>query len=271
MGATKSVATAFTSKVVSFRVIKESDKGSAESPAESTAVVMDDDPRFKRIPKRPEGYLAANSCKMVYRVDNERKVLYFVVSFMPITGVLGGKEVRLERPVEVFIPPGQRTNDQEWIAALMRNLSLHARNGTLPEALADLRDVVSTNGPVHLEWTPTGKQKFHDSTVAAFASMVQALLIGKGYLDEFGRLNPVEKIVAAQAAPHQSEMTGEDETPVMESTDLSVDDVNNSVTAAHAPYGLCKDKLTDGSPCGGVLKFSEGCLVCIGCGASKCS
>jgi ribonucleoside-diphosphate reductase alpha chain len=260
MAATNTKPAKLTGTITAFRVVKEDAEKTQANPTTKPNEV---DPRTKRIDKRPPGYLPSHTCKMEYTCDNERDVLYFTVSFLRVEGVVEGRPVTIERPIEAFIPPGQRTADHEWIAALMRNLSLNARNGILPEALADMRKVVGNRGVVMLHCTPTGKERFHDSVVAAFASMVQGLLRQTGFLDEADRLNPLEAMLAKPAqAPIANVVATE---PVETEAQSPVAEASEET-----PFGRCQEKLADNSRCHGALYKADGCLVCPDCGFSKC-
>jgi hypothetical protein len=109
---------------------------------------LDMDPLRISIEKRPEGEMQAVTEKLVYHTSEGQKSLYLVVSFVSVEGFLDGQRVTVERPLEVFIPAGQNDEAQQWVTAVARVLSLTARDGRLPKALADLRKVTWDKGPV---------------------------------------------------------------------------------------------------------------------------
>lgn len=255
-------------KIVGFRVKP------AVAPPAGPAIVGN--PITKRIPKRPDGFLEGLSCKLRYTGQDGEHVIYFVLAFMPVSGVMGGEAVTIERPAECFIPPGQRSDDQQWIAGLMRVLSKAARNGMFPEALAELREVVSPNGGVQLNWTPDGHNKFHDSLAASVAFMMQQALVTRGFLDEYGRVLPIEKLVqnyaqhAHQPPPANLECVAAEE-PAGAALASAKDGLATPLTATRAagdaPFGRCPKPQCQGQP----LKMMGGCRVCPSCSDSSCS
>lgn len=133
------MAVEINSKIVSYSVKKA---------VEEQAPLADENPLTVRIPSRPEGTLEAVSEKISYVGAEGRKKVYLLVSFMPVEGVLDGKRVVIERPVEFFFPSGQLSSEHQWITATMRSLSLAARGGYVTQAVADLRKVAWDKGLV---------------------------------------------------------------------------------------------------------------------------
>ena len=158
------------------------------------ASVPDVDPMRVSIERRPEGELAAVTEKMVYYTTEGVKSLYLVVSFANVDGIVDGKPVTVERPVEVFIPAGQSDDSQQWITAAARMLSLTARDGRMPKALADLRKVTWDKGPVryghYTKTDGTRVSRSHGSEVAAIAYALQQILFRRGFLDVDGMVVP---------------------------------------------------------------------------------
>src|SRR3978361_2082227 len=99
---------------------------------------------------RAPGELPAIIEKVEYLTQAGKKSLYGAVSFVEVTGRLGGADVTIERPIEFFIPTGQRDESQQWITATMRSLSLAARGGFIARNLQDMRKVSWDRGQVRL-------------------------------------------------------------------------------------------------------------------------
>nr|WKF61092.1 Vitamin B12-dependent ribonucleoside-diphosphate reductase [Paraburkholderia busanensis] len=163
------------------------------SPAprdDDTLADNDQDPLRIAIDHRPKGELPAIIEKVEYLTQAGKKSLYVAVSFIEVTGRLGGEEVTIERPIEFFIPTGQRDESQQWITATMRSLSLAARGGFVARNLQDMRKVSWDRGQVRLgevqrldgHRTP----RWHDSEVAALAFAIQQILHRRGFLDAEG-------------------------------------------------------------------------------------
>lgn len=260
---------AIPGKIVGFRVLRT---GEAKAPQAVEALTLpDEDPRTKPVAHRPEGFLRAYTCKIVYFVYGEKQKLYFMVSFLPVIGRLKGHKVRIERPIEMFIPDSQQDTSAEWIGALMRSLSFHARAGTLPEVLANLREVEGQHGTIQLNSTPSGKNKLHNSVVGAVVSMIQELLMQTGFLDEYGRLNSLDAIQKTQASNTPREVDHGDQIAVEEIEDQTIPEDGTVTPQVQAPFGFCKEKMADGAVCDGVLELRDHCLTCPQCGYSKCS
>jgi len=180
--------------------------------AESASELPDEDPLTKQLPSRPDGDLSAVSSKVEYWSVEGRKTVFLVVSFARVHGRLGGKAVSVMRPVEFFVPAGQRDAGQQWISATMRTLSLAARCGiSVPKVLENMREVVWDNGPVRcgLVTKADGSKapRMHDSEVAAIGFALQEILARQGFLDETGRLAPMDTLLA-QATKCQEEGSG---------------------------------------------------------------
>src|SRR5690625_5876809 len=114
---------------------------------------------------------------------------------MPVQGVLNGKRVIIERPVEFFFPSGQLSSEHQWITATMRSLSLAARGGYVTQAVADLRKVAWDKGLVRCGMNRWEKPMFHDSEVAAIAWSIQQILYRRVFLDQDGNEVPVAELM----------------------------------------------------------------------------
>jgi ribonucleoside-diphosphate reductase alpha chain len=166
-------------------------------------VLADSDPLKLVIEHRPEGELQAISEKITYFTQDGKKSLYVIMSFMPVKGVIDGKEVSVNRPIEVFIPAGQECEAQQWINMAMRSLSLNARSGFMAKALKDMRKVSWDRGPVRCgirtKYDGQVIPMTHDSEVAAIGFALQQILVRKGFLDSDGNQIPARILVANQA------------------------------------------------------------------------
>jgi ribonucleoside-diphosphate reductase alpha chain len=152
------------------------------------------DPLRVAIDHRPKGELPAIIEKVEYLTQAGKKSLYVAVSFMEVTGRLAGEDVTIERPIEFFIPVGQRDESQQWITATMRSLSLAARGGFVARNLQDLRKVSWDRGQVRLgdvqRLDGVRTPRWHDSEVAALAYAIQQILHRRGFLDAEGNQVP---------------------------------------------------------------------------------
>ena len=124
-----------------------------ETPAAQPAAVVDEpyngedrrapadvDPLAVRLDGRPMGDLNAVTTKISYMSFDGNKEVYVSVSFATVEGILNGRKIRVERPIEFFMPAGQRDEGQQWISASMRMLSLMARSGgSVAKALQNMR------------------------------------------------------------------------------------------------------------------------------------
>ena len=188
-------------KIVAFEVVKP-------GAPQAAAPLADDNPLYKRIDSRPPGEMESVCEKVEYHTFRGRQTVYLVTGFMPVEGVVNGKPCVIERPLEFFLPASQNTEDQQWITATMRSLSLAARAGFAAKNLQDLRKVAWDKGLVRCGYvdyeTPDGKKKRvpknHDSEVAAIAWALQQQLYRRGFLDAEGNQRPVEKLVATYQA-----------------------------------------------------------------------
>jgi ribonucleoside-diphosphate reductase alpha chain len=198
--------------IVGFEVVKPAELNNA-------APLIDDNPLCKRIDSRPPGEMESVCEKVEYYTFRGRQTVYLVTGFMPVDGVVNGRPCVIERPLEFFLPASQNTEDQQWITATMRSLSLAARAGFAAKILQDLRKVAWDKGLVrcgHVDYeTPDGKKKRvpknHDSEVATIAWALQQQLYRRGFLDAEGNQRPVETLIANyQARLEQSKAQAPD-------------------------------------------------------------
>ncbi|WP_454736292.1 adenosylcobalamin-dependent ribonucleoside-diphosphate reductase [Cupriavidus necator] len=177
---------------------------SVEAPASPGAAVADDNPLVRPFNSRPVGDLEGVTSKVEYLTYEGHKTVYLTVNFMRVPGVVDGRPVAIERPVEFFMPAGQRSEGQQWITSTMRLLSMVARSGgSVAKALADMRNVVWDKGTVRygtlVRQDGTEVPRFHDSEVAALGYALQRILIKRGFLDAEGGQVPVAALAARLA------------------------------------------------------------------------
>ncbi|SAK62197.1 ribonucleotide reductase system [Caballeronia temeraria] len=180
----------------------------AETPSDSPDPELDLDPLRIAIDHRPKGELPAIIEKVEYLTQAGKKSLYLAVSFIEVTGRIGGEDVTIERPIEFFIPTGQRDESQQWITATMRSISLAARGGFAARTLQDMRKVSWDRGQVRLgdveRLDGHRSPRWHDSEVAALAYAIQQILYRRGFLDAEGNQVPSRVLArkGADRAPH---------------------------------------------------------------------
>jgi len=198
-------------------------------------------------------------------LDPLRIAIDLAVSFMEVTGRVGRADVTIERPIEFFIPTGQRDESQQWITATMRSLSLAARGGFVARNLQDLRKVSWDRGQVRLGDVQRSdghkSPRWHDSEVAALAYAIQQILHRRGFLDTEG--NQVPSRVLAQQRAVSAHLP-------LSSTDEVVDDITPLEPAnAHAgnPHALLPIPGRKCPTCGAnAMIRKDGCDFCTACG-----
>ncbi|WP_341744590.1 adenosylcobalamin-dependent ribonucleoside-diphosphate reductase [Azonexus hydrophilus] len=231
------------------------------APAATVAPVSahDDDPLFKRFAKRPAGELDAKISKIEYGTQTGKKTVYIAVSFQTVSGTINGKQVTIERPIEFFMPAGQKDKSQQWITAHMRSLSLVARTGgSVAEALSDMREVVWDDGPVrcgsYIREDQTEVPRYHESEVAALGYAFQQILHRKGFLDADGGQVPVHVLARDYAAKNNCGGECLEATEAYEQPEQS----DAAVVYSGKP---CKE-------CGAhAVRKIDGCERCESCGA----
>ncbi|MBU6510756.1 MAG: adenosylcobalamin-dependent ribonucleoside-diphosphate reductase [Betaproteobacteria bacterium] len=178
----------------------------AAAPAPEAPVLPDVDPLTRRIEGRPGGDLQAVTSKVSYMTAEGGKTVYLSISFAEVEGLLDGLPIRIERPIEFFMPAGQRDEGQQWIASNMRLLSLVARSGgSVAKSLLNMREVVWDKGPVRcgevIKSDGSRAPRFHQSEVAAIAFALQEMLKRRGFLREDGREQPLQQLAQRQSQP----------------------------------------------------------------------
>ncbi|WP_454764283.1 adenosylcobalamin-dependent ribonucleoside-diphosphate reductase [Cupriavidus campinensis] len=230
----------------------------AAAPVAVSATPADDDPLKHPFNSRPLGDLEGVTSKVEYLTYEGHKTVYLTVNFMRVPGVVDGQLVTIERPLEFFMPAGQRTEGQQWITSTMRLLSLVARSGgPVAKALADMRNVVWDKGTVRygvlVRQDGTEVPRFHDSEVAAISYALQRILIKRGFLEEDGGQAPVAALAARLAARDGGE-------PAVAPAGHG----GRAATAGHNPG------VGTGKPCpecgAHALHKVDGCAKCANCG-----
>jgi ribonucleoside-diphosphate reductase alpha chain len=174
------------------------------------AIQADDDPLRRPIDSRPGGDLEGVTSKVEYFTSEGKKSVYITINFMRVSGTMGGQPVEIHRPVEFFVPAGQRDEGQQWISSNMRLLSRMGRSGgPIEKVLQDMREVVWDKGPVQCGAVvrEDGRQAklWHDSEVAAIGYWMQQMLAKRGFLDAQG--NQVPTAVLSARLSRQLELT----------------------------------------------------------------
>jgi ribonucleoside-diphosphate reductase alpha chain len=227
----------------------------------ATTATPDDDPLTRPFNSRPLGDLEGVTSKVEYLTYEGHKTVYLTVNFMRVSGVIDGKPVTVERPLEFFMPAGQRTEGQQWITSTMRLLSMVARSGgPVAKALADMRNVVWDKGTVRygalVRQDGTEVPRFHDSEVAAISYALQRILIKRGFLDEDGAQVPAAAL-AARLAGRDAFQAGE---PAL----ALAGNPTRPAPAGHNPG------VGTGKPCpecgAHALHKVDGCAKCANCG-----
>lgn len=223
------------------------------------ASVAEDDPLLKRFQARPEGDLESITSKIEYYNAEGKQSAYLSISFMWVKGAIEGTAVEVERPVEFFMPAGQKTEGQQWITASMRLLSIVARSGgSVAKALANLRETVWDKGPVRCGHIvrEDGVQipRYHDSEVSALAFALQRMLAKRGFLDADGNQVPVRVLSQAYARRNGGS---------------EIVQTNDEQSTQERPFygvGLGKKCPTCGAH---EMHKIDGCLKCVNCGEAE--
>jgi ribonucleoside-diphosphate reductase alpha chain len=176
-----------------------------DAPLPAQCPSTDVDPLTVALNSRPSGDLESITRKLEYSTFEGKKVVYVSVSFVEVEGVINGERVKIERPVEVFIPAGQKHDGQQWQESTMRGLSYACRKGYVADLLSEMREVSWDKGSVRSGWISkedgTKKPRFHDSETAAIAFGIQEILAKRGFLD--ADFNPVPaRVLASRYANH---------------------------------------------------------------------
>ncbi|WP_213304455.1 adenosylcobalamin-dependent ribonucleoside-diphosphate reductase [Paraburkholderia sacchari] len=234
------------------------------------------DPLRVAIDHRPKGELPAVIEKIEYLTQTGKVSLYVAVSFLEVTGQVGGESVTIERPIEFFIPVGQRDESQQWITATMRSLSLAARGGFVARNLQDLRKVSWDRGQVRYGHTQrldgTRTPRWHDSEVAAIAYAIQQILHRRGFLDAEGRQVP-SRLLAQRRTEAAAFSSGSSASAAIDEADAAAragDQVLDGPNALPGDAALAAPHAMLGRKCGScganAVIRRDGCDFCTACG-----
>ncbi|MBV8260329.1 MAG: adenosylcobalamin-dependent ribonucleoside-diphosphate reductase [Paraburkholderia sp.] len=246
----------------------------AVAPADDALGDLLLDPLRVAIDHRPKGELPAVIEKIEYVTQTGKVSLYVAVSFLEVTGHVGGEAVTIERPIEFFIPVGQRDESQQWITATMRSLSLAARGGFVARNLQDLRKVSWDRGQVRYGETQRldGRRipLWHDSEVAAIAYAIQQILHRRGFLDAEGRQVPsrllAQRRSGALAGSGEAQASVDRAPPAERSGDQVLERDNALPADSHhaMPHAMLGRKC--GSCGANAVIRKDGCDFCTACG-----
>ncbi len=220
---------------------------------------QDIDPLRTQFDGRPSGDLEGITSKIEYITGEGRKSVYLTVNFMHVEGVLNGQKVMVERPIEFFMPAGQRDDGQQWITSNMRLLSRVARSGgSIPDTLKDMREVVWDKGQVRCGFYERQDgvkvPMYHSSEVAAIGYALQNMLRKRGFLDSDGNQVPLH--VLAERAARQLDDSLRGQTAFTSVLDASMDTMK-----AMTGGKLCPECHAQ------AMRKVDGCLKCDNCGA----
>ncbi len=173
--------------------------GTAATAAAPAALASNDDPLHKQFDSRVEGELDSVTTKIQMWTHEGKRSVYVTTSFMTVDGVVDGKPVTIERPVEFFLAGSQRDAGQQWIDLSLRMLSMAARSGvSVAKTIENMREVAWDKGPVRYGYATKsdGSQvpRFHDSEVAAIGYALQEMLARRGFLTSEGQQVAVARL-----------------------------------------------------------------------------
>jgi ribonucleoside-diphosphate reductase alpha chain len=161
--------------------------------------VTNDDPLHKQFNARVDGELESVTTKIQMWTHEGKRSVYVTTSFMTVDGVVDGKAVTIERPVEFFLAGSQRDAGQQWVDLSLRMLSMAARSGvSVAKTIENMREVAWDKGPVRYGYATkadgTQVPRFHDSEVAAIGYALQEMLVRRGFLTSEGQQVPIAKL-----------------------------------------------------------------------------
>ena len=194
------------------------------APAPTLPTSDGDDPLRRQFDSRPPGDLEGVTSKVEYCTSEGKKSVYLTINFMRVAGTVDGRQVVIERPVEFFMPAGQRDEGQQWIASNMRMLSMVGRSGgSIEKALQNMREVVWDKGPVHCGVVLRGDghtaRRWHESEVAAIGYWLQQMLAKRGFLDADGHQVPVLEMSARLSRQLELQLGGDDDSVAIDRHD----------------------------------------------------
>lgn len=235
---------------------------SKKQSSESVQAGQEDDPLLKALESRPEGDLEGVTSKVVYWTTEGKQSLYLTVNFARVKGVVDGKVVEIERPIEFFVPSSQIGNGQQWVSSHMVQMSLNARyGGPVAKSLKNMREVVWEKGPVRCGFYAKADgakvPRIHESDVAAIGYAIQQILMQRGFLDAEGNQVPVDELAKHLAQRNVGHDFGDD---------------GESHPATGASTGTASNGVVQGTglkcpECGNhTMHKRDGCKTCTTCG-----
>jgi len=170
---------------------------------EAPVAIVNDDPLTKQFAKRPQGELSGANSKVELWTQEGKRSLYLMASFMLVDGVVNGKPVTIERPVEFFLAGSQHDAGQQWVDMSLRMLSMAARSGmSMSKAIENMREITWDKGAVRSGYLTkedgTKIPRFHDSEVAAIGYELQEMLTRRGFLTAEGKQVPILALAELQ-------------------------------------------------------------------------
>ena len=175
----------------------------------SNVTCNDVDPNSIIILKRPLGKLQSISDKIQYYGDHGDYTFYVSVSFMKVNGVRAGKEITVNRPIEIFITVSPSSVPLEWVTVYSRTMSLIARTNLalFVKALQDNRSI-SSGKQIRYDWyvKEDGSKvpRHHGSDVAVISYAIQQILIEHNILDNDGNIEMTEVIKEVVIIPKKA-------------------------------------------------------------------
>lgn len=179
----------------------------AQPQTASTTALADVDPLRVPMERAPGGDLDAKRRQIKFFANGRDHTLYLNVTFAEFDGVIDGKPVKIERPVELFMEPKWGEGSQ-WKSSFMVQLSTSIRYGyPVAEAIKNMREQTWAHGQVqygyYVKADGTKVPRWHDSDVAVVGYAIQDLLTQRGFLDADGEQVPARILAQRYAARQQ--------------------------------------------------------------------
>ena len=220
------------------------------------AALADVDPLRVAMQRAPGGDLDAKRRQIKFFANGQDHTLYLNISFAEFEGVIDGKPVKIERPVEFFMEP-KTGNGSQWLSSFMVQLSTSIRYGyPVADAIKNMRQQTWAHGLVqygfHAKADGSKVPRFHDSDVAVVGYAIQDLLTQRGFLDADGEQVPARVLAEQYAARTQGMAPATVEAPV---------------AAAPTAKGFAPGSGMKCPACGAhELHKKDGCTSCEACG-----
>lgn len=233
---------------ITKKIIGVSVRPDSQSPVEKKQV----DPDEVKFDKRPTGILSGENRELEMYTQYGKVVVYIGVSYLPVAGIVDGKQVEVERAIECFFRSDKPDigTGLHTISTMMRIISRAMRtSGDVAGIFADLRQTQWTDGPVRCGSDhQTGKPILnHLSIEAAIGWGFSDMLRQRGLFDDCFRHIPATQRLKENALPKTAEKP------------LPLTTGQLSVVGK-----MCRN-------CHSRIVNQDGCEVCLGCGTSKCA